>query len=53
MILNWIAVILPIGDTLDSYKRLMKVCVHKNIKKKKRSQINYKMVNDLFDKYKE
>ena len=37
MILNWIAVILPIGDTLDSYKRLMKVCVHKNIKKKKRS----------------
>ena len=53
MILNWIAVILPIGDTLESYNRLLKTCIHKNVKAKKRSQVNYKMVNDLFDKYKE
>ena len=31
----------------------MKTCIDKNIKKKKRSQINYKMINDLFEKYKE
>ena len=53
MILNWIAVVLPIGDTTDSYDRLIKTCIKKNLKKKKRSQINYKMVQDLYDKYKE
>ena len=53
MILNWIAVVLPIGDTMDSHDRLIKTCIKKNLKKKKRTQINYKMVQDLYDKYKE
>ena len=53
MILSWISVILPLGDTYDSYQKVMQNCLKKKISSKKRSYENYRWINDLYEKYKE
>ena len=53
MILSWISVILPIGDTWDSYDKMILNCIKRKISSRKRSAENYKWVSDLYDKYKE
>ena len=53
MILSWISVVLPLGDTWDSYDKMMHNCIKRKVSSKKRSQENYKWVNDLYEKYKE
>ena len=44
MILSWISVILPLGDTWDSYDKVIHNCIKRKVSSKKRSAENYKWV---------